>query len=198
MFPRRLILLLTAGLLILGLVLFREHQLAEWKVSAPPVTAAPRELAPRFMVADQHRHVVKFERFLGRQRVVLLFFDAQQGAHQDPRLLALAEHADQLKRSGIEIVAISDATPYANLEAGKKRGSDFPFPLLTDIDLRIPATSPVHRLYGLYDERKEVSLNGMFLVARDGTVPVGPNGKPLPVADESETLRQLIAGKWPR
>lgn len=195
MIPRRLLLLLMAGLFILGLVVFRQHQLAHWRVSASPARAAPRQLAPRFEVADHHRHVVKFERFLGRQRVVLLFFDAELGAASDPHLQMLVRNFDTLKRAGIEVVAISDATPYANLEAEKAAGYSFPFPLLTDIDLKIPATSPVHRMYGLYDAKREKSLNGLFLIARDGTVPIGPQGSPLPVSNIEETIRQLCQNK---
>jgi len=198
MIPRGLLLLLAAGLVILGLVLFRERQLEHWRTVAPPVQAAPRALAPRFEVADHHRHLVKFERFLGRQRVVLLFFDAELGADEDANVRALAQNAQALRQQGIEVIAISDATPYANLAAEKKFGRDFPFPLLTDIDLKIPAKSPVHRMYGLYDVRLEKSLNGLFLIARDGTVPIGPDGKPLPVKHVEETVRQLCAGEWPR
>lgn len=198
MIPRRLLLLLTAGLVIFGLVLFRERQLAHWRATALPAQAAPRQLAPRFEVADHHRHLVKFERFLGRQRVALLFFDARLGADQDPHVLALLRHFDAIRRAGIEVVAISDATPYANLEAEKKLGQTFPFPLLTDIDLKIPASSPVHRMYGLFDVKRERSLNGLFLVARDGTVPIGPDGKPLPVKDVTSAIDRLSAGEWPR
>ncbi|WP_437229405.1 redoxin domain-containing protein [Planctomicrobium sp. SH661] len=198
MIPRRLLLLIAAGIAILTLVVFRERQLAHWRRTAPPVHVAPRQLAPRFQVADHHRHVVKFERFLGRQRVLLLFFDAELGADQDPYVQALVKNFDAIQKAGVEVIAISDATPYANLEAEKKLGREFPFPLLTDIDLKIPATSPVHRLYGLYDVKKEKSRNGMFLIARDGTLPIGPDGKPLPVEDADEAIRQISAGDWPR
>jgi len=197
MIPRRLLLLLAAGGLIFGLVIFREYQLAEWRETAPPVRAAPRRLAPRFEVTDHHRHFVKFERFLGRQRVVLLFFDAERGAASDPSVQALADNFDVLKRAGIEVVAISDNTPYANQQEEKKWGREFPFPLLTDVT-RNGGISPVHHLYGLYDSRHRKAQNGLFLVARDGTVPVGPGGKPLPVADIEATIRQLCAGEWPR
>ncbi|WP_437188132.1 hypothetical protein SH668x_001562 [Planctomicrobium sp. SH668] len=194
----RFTLLIVAGGVILLLVMLRERQLRHWSETAAPARAAPRQLAPRFQVTDHRRHLVKFERFLGRQRVALLFFDSRIGAANDPRVLSLLQGEEPLRRAGIEIVAISDANPHENQEAEKTLGIPFPFPLLTDIDLSIPAKLPVHRLYGLYDGASQQVRTGLFLIERDGTVPVGPNGFPLPVADEESAVEQLSQGIWPR
>jgi|GEM_PF-716598 Peroxiredoxin len=197
MISRGPILLAFSGLVILGLVVFRERQVAQWRLEAPRRTLVPRQLAPRFHVADHRRHVVKFERLLGRHRVVLLFFDATLGAEHDPTLQKLIECFPAIRRAGIEALAISDAPIYANQEAEKRRGEPFPFPLLTDIDLNIPASSPVHRMYGLFDERTQKTANGLFLIARDGTLPVDEHGVPIPVSDVDAALAALCAGEWP-
>jgi peroxiredoxin len=198
MIPKRLLLLLAAGLVILGLVVFRERQLARWKDATPHERPAPRRLAPRFEVADHHRHVVKFERFLGRQRVVLIFFDAELGAAKDPRVQAILPCAAALAEKGIEVVAISGATPYANQQAEAALGHTFPFPLLTDIELKTPIDFPVHRRWGRFDVKRHRPLTGVFLIARDGTVPITPEGLPLPVADEEAAIAALCHGEWPR
>lgn len=197
MISRGPILLAFSGLVILGLVVFRERQVAQWRLEAPPRTLVPRQLAPRFQVADHRRHVVKFERLLGRHRVVLLFFDAKLGAEGDPMLQKLVNCFPAMKKAGIEVLAISDAPPYLNQQAEKNRGEPFPFPLLTDIDLNIPASSPVHRMYGLFDKRTQTSANGLFLIARDGTLPVNAQGVPVPVADVDTVIASLCAGEWP-
>jgi len=187
----------VAGLAILLSVIWREHQLARWRTQTPGPRAAPRILAPRFNLADHHRHVVKFERFLGRQRVLVVFFDAELGPLRDPRLTLILDCFPILHRMMVEVIGISSATPYANLAAEEERGEMFPFPLLTDIDLKSPISNPVHRLWGRYDERRDQTLTGLFLVARDGTVPIGPDGLPDPVADEQLALDRLCRGEWP-
>lgn len=200
MIPRRLWLLLFAGLVILGLVVFRERQLAHWRKTAPTRNAVPRILAPRFQVADHHRHVVKFERFLGRQRVVLVFFDSQLGADKDPRVQPLVSCFEAIKHAGIEVVAVSSASRFENLEAEKRLGRDFPFPLLTDIEIdpRSPMDHPAHRRWGRYDVKTDQTRTGLFLIARDGTVPIGPEGFPLPVEDEQGAIEKLCRGEWPQ
>jgi peroxiredoxin len=189
------VLLLVAAGVILVVTVLRYRQLEEWKTSPPPPRAAARQLAPRFELADHRRHLVKFERFLGRQRVVLVFFDSELGADRDPRLLPLIEHFDRINSAGIEVVAVSTATRFENEQAEERIGR-IPFPLLTDIDLHSPVPR-AHLLWGRLDERSQQPLPGMFLVARDGTIPVGPDGKPLPVQDEQAVIETLIRGEWP-
>lgn len=189
-----------AGLFILGLVLFRTAQLARWRTNPPPANAAPRGLAPRFDLADHHRQVVKFERFLGRDPVVLLFLDPDLPVLADPLLGLLADCATKLSDAGIAILAVSEATPFAYQQAVQTRGSDVPFPLLTDLSVRpdVVANSPVHRLWGRYDPASNRPRGGLFLIARDGTVALGPDGFPLPVQDPAGTVADLCTGNWPR
>lgn len=189
-------LLIVAGVMILGLVVFAERRQTLRRQAPRDATGVPRQLAPRFELADHRRQLVKFERFLGRQRVVVVFFDGSLGAARDPRLLSLIENFNRIDAAGIKIIAISAATPFANREAEKQLGS-IPFPLLTDIDIRTPIPDPVHRLWGRYDESQRQRLTGVFLVDRDGTVPVGSDGKPLPVENEATVLEILGRGEWP-
>ena len=119
-------LLLISGLVILGLVMFRQRQLAEWQ-TRPPLRAAPQGLAPRFSLADHHRRFVKLERYFGRERVVLAFFDAALGREPRSPSAAAARCFEALRQAGIQVVAVSDATPYANLQAEEQLGGQFPF-----------------------------------------------------------------------
>lgn len=197
-FPVGLALLGLAGVLLVMAVVWRERQLAQWRQDAPTVRFAPRSLAPRFRLADHHRHVVKFDRFLGRQRVLVVFFDAQLGPLRDPRMSRILECHPTIARMGVEIVGISSATPFANLAAEQERGEKIPFPLLTDIDVQSPVNEPVHRLWGRYDEKLGQTKTGLFLVARDGTIALGPDGYPMPVENEQAALDALCQGHWPR
>ncbi|WP_437206159.1 redoxin domain-containing protein [Planctomicrobium sp. SH664] len=194
---RGLFLLLVAGIVILLVVNWREHQIVQWRALAPTNSLQRRMLAPRFTLVDHHRKVVKFERYLGRQRIVVLFFDAELGAARDARVQQLIQCFPAIQQAGIHVIAISDSSPYANEQAEKGLGKPIPFPLLTDIDVESPVASFVHRRWGRFDPVQERSLNGLFLVARDGTVPVDAEGVPIPVDDETATLAALCRGAWP-
>src|SRR5690606_2707109 len=152
--------------------------------------------APRFMLPDQHRKIVKLERLLGRHRVVLVFFDAELGVDQDPRTKSLIENFSAIHRMGVEIIAVSTSTPFANAEAKQRLGAEVPFPVLTDIDMNNPAPTPAHHNYGRIDAETGMPLTGIFLIERDGSLPVGPDGVPLPVNDEQQVLNQLADGIW--
>ncbi len=184
---------------LFALVILRQQQLERWSEHPPNAKVAPRRLAPRFELIDHNRHLVKFERFLGRQRVVVIFFDAEQGADKDPRVRPLVDHFDKIKQAGIEIIAISTAPFYANEQAEKNMPQmECPFPLLTDIVNRNPIAWPTHRLWGAYNEEQDTPIPGLYLVARDGTIEIGPDGKPIPIADEAAVIAKLIQADWPR
>lgn len=187
----------VAGLILLALVGWRLQQLEHWRQHPESVNLQRRALAPRFELADHRRHLVKFERFLGRQRVVLIFFDAELGADRDPRLQPLLDKEQLLKANGIEVVAVSSATPYANKQAEERLGESIGFPLLTDIDVNTPIPDPVHRMWGRYDEGQDQTLTGLFLIGRDGTVAVDDQGRPKPVENEQQVLELLSQGRWP-
>lgn len=193
----RLILLLVTGAGIAALAIWREQQLGQWRERGAPPRAVPRQLAPRFELADQHRHLVKFERFLGRQRVLLLFLDGQTPPLEDPRLKQLWDNFEQVKSAGIEVVAVGSetATPFAVQSAEKELGQSLPFPLTADLNVNLPVRHPVHREWGCLDPVTEAPVRGLYVVARDGTVPVSAEGLPLPVEDEARILSEVCAGR---
>lgn len=191
------ILLLIAGIAILASVIWREQQLRDWKDDPTRVVSRARMLAPRFTLTDHNRKVVKLERLLGRHRVVLVFFDARLGIDQDPRTKMLLENFTKIDQTGIEIIAVGTATPFANEEAEKRLGMELPFPVLSDIDINNPAPTPAHRMYGQIDSETESPIPGLFLIDRDGSVAVGLDGRPEPVANERPILSKLANGKWP-
>ena len=189
-------LLPVAAVILVVLTISRQRELESWR-SSPVERVVPRRLAPRFELADHRRHVVKLEGLLGRHRVIVVFFDAQLGADRDPRLQRLIACETVLQVAGIEVVAISSATPYANQQIEERRGSKFPFPLLTDIDIRSPIPHPVHRLWGCFDETANRTTTGLFLIERDGTIPADEEGKPIPVQDERSVLDLICSRQWP-
>ncbi len=156
---------------------------------------ARRQLAPRFELYDQSSppQIVKFERYLGRTQLVVVFFDAELGADRDPWLTQLRDRHDKVQEASVQVIGISTATPYANREAAQ-RSKEFPFPLLSDIGPDIPA--PAHTLWGRFDPSDGSFQTGVFLVDRSGMVEMaGRSYKP--VADSQAVVQALCEGKWP-
>lgn len=191
--PRDLILAVSLAI-VLALVIYRMERPERRPAAGPhPVE---RQLAPRFELYDQAGQLAKLERYLGRTRIVLVFFDAETGADADPLLRQLVEHDSTLESAGFQVVAVSTATRYANEQAAERLGQKFPFPVLTDIDPTQPVLAPAHRMWGLFDPGTEAIRAGLFLVDRDGSVRF-ENGHPRPVSNPQATVEELINGSWP-
>jgi peroxiredoxin len=142
--------------------------LVAFKLSQPPqkrstATLDERRPAPKFLAYDSDNKLVKFERYLGRQEVLLIFFDGDAGADRDPELLRVRQQFPELKRRGVQVVGVSAAIPQYNRQA-RERGGKFPFPLLSDPEFLI------HRLWGRYDEDRLETQTGAFWIDRAGQV----------------------------
>ena len=68
----RILILPVAAAVIIGLVVWRMNRHPQGVGSRATPTAV-RHLAPRFELYDQNSQLVKFERYLGRTRLLLLF-----------------------------------------------------------------------------------------------------------------------------
>jgi peroxiredoxin len=190
----RVLILPLAAAVIGGLVVWRMNR--ESMLSDSPVTrTTDRRLAPRFELYDQHSQLVKFERYLGRTRLLLLFTaDTPAAEHSLARQL-LERHAD-IANAGVQIVVVGTATPFANREAEKQFGSEFPFPVLTDVDRQSPEPAPAHRRWGLIDGETQEVRSALFIIDRDGTVAWAQTA-PQPVADPDRTVAEIAQGNWP-
>ena len=190
----RILVLPLAAVVIAGLVWLGEHnqsRIERTARSAPP--RVERQPAPRFALYDQKSQLVKFERYLGRTKMVVVFFDGETGADADPSLTQLRDHHDRVKAAGVQVVGISLATPFANREA-EKRSQEFPFPLLSDIGKDLPA--PAHTQWGRFDPSDGSFHTGVFLVDRAGMVET-QGGKFKPVGDPAAVVKTLCEEKWP-
>ena len=180
---------MIAGLVGLG---YHNQRLVE----LTPASERPRtqrRLAPRIALYDQKSQLVKFERYLGRTKLVVVFFDGETGADADPWLTQLRDHHNQVQAAGVQVIGIGLATPYANREA-EKRSRDFPFPLLSDIGKDTPA--PAHTKWGRFDPSDGTFQTGVFLVDRSGMVETQA-GKFQPDSDPQAAVKALCDGQWP-
>jgi len=179
----RVLVLPAAAAVILALVAYKETRTYP-KPRVEPDEAVAMRPALLFELYDQTSRPVRFERYVGRRDIILVFFDGKAGADRDLYLNRLRENFSSIKAMGTVVVAVSEATPYANRRA-IEHGGEFPFPLLSDPDFR------VHRLWGQFDDVTHEPKTGIFLVDRTGRV-AWQKGRPKPMPDLDAALEKVL------
>ena len=183
---RRLIFVLALGVLIaivtIARIVTNQPQTYEEQVAA----AVMMRPAPGFEALDSEGHLVRLSAWLGRHRIILVFFDGERGADQDADLLKLRDRCAELKDTDVKIVGVTLSIPQVNRAAMDRAGGTFPFPLVSDIDFQSPeGTMRIHRHWGRLDAIGEQPLKGVFLIDRKGQVAyVGPIPKPYDNVDQ--------------
>jgi peroxiredoxin len=183
---RRFIVVIALGLLIaivcVGRVLINHPQTYEEQVAAAVIMRP----APGFEALDSSGHLVRLGAWLGRHRMILVFFDGERGADNDPDLLKLRDRFAELQALDVKVVGITASIPQVNRAAMERAGGDFPFPLVSDVDFQSPeGTLRIHRHWGRLDTVTNNPLNGVFYVDRKGQVAyVGPIPKPYDNVDQ--------------
>lgn len=190
-FDKRLLIVAVAAILIVGACV--------WKLTQPvDVTATSREdqlrkPAPRFELPDQKTRLVKFERYLGRHRILLVFFDGDFPPDQDDRLVQLRKGYSGLSKNNTVVVAVSGGLPQTN-----RSGTAFPFPILTDLQQRDPGSHfNAHKLWGSYDAKAKKPLFKTFLIDRRGDVAWTDQG-PKEITNSTTVINALINGQDPQ
>ena len=135
-FKPRILVLPFAALVIFGLVWFKVNQPQIELSNAAREAIQRRRPAAPFKLHDQQSQPFRLERYLGRHKLLIVFFDPSQGAAKNAQLQILKRGFDQLSAHGRKVIAISSATPYANRESFKL-GGDFPFHVLSDADYSV-------------------------------------------------------------
>ncbi|HUE14866.1 MAG TPA: redoxin domain-containing protein [Planctomycetaceae bacterium] len=186
---KRVFLLVLAAAIIGGLCAFKAM-----RSYSPQTTVAARPLAepaPEFELYDQSSpsRIVRLEGYLGRHRVVVVFFDGRAGAHASDVLSRLKDNWSRLHKAEIYVMAISTALPQENRKDIAQH-VEFPFPLLSDPGFQ------VHRTWGRFDEVAGKPSTGVFLVDRKGSVAWSrKTNAPEPTENWQSALERLVAGQ---
>jgi peroxiredoxin len=181
----RILVLPLAAVLIVSAVTWKQQQ------THPPPD--PRLLryslrpAPSFEATEttetDRSGFFRLERYLGRQALLLVFFDGEAGAEASQTLRHLRSHSEQIDRRGVMVVAVSSALPQQNEKL------DFPdsFRFVTDL----PPIWEAHRRWDCFDESTEQPLEKVFFVDRAGNVTVS-NGLPVPLENETTAIDRVL------
>lgn len=174
--------------------------LVTYRIQRPPAPAPPTAVAtiarpaPLFQLYDEQSQIVRLARYLGRHRLLIIFFDGTGGPDRSELLLELRREFLPIHETGAIVLAISGLRPSELRPAANERGErtardePFPFEMLADIN-----DYEVHRLYGAYDDARGRPREAVFVVDRTGMIRhghLGPDdlGSPVRWAEE---LRQV-------
>jgi peroxiredoxin len=183
---RRILLIIPiSAAVIAGLVAFKLTRHYDPPVEVP-IAAAVRP-APLLTLYDQNSEIVRLkERYIGRTKLLIVFYDGTRGPEGSRLLTALRERYADLHATGAVVLAISAARPSENrygknLEHRKAAGQSgspsdgeirYPFPVLSDI------LYEWHRRYGAFDEKTQQPVEAAFIVDQAGLIQyehIGPD-----------------------
>jgi len=182
--------------MITGLVVWRmriDGRSAAATAGAPPAMVMAQAFP--FSLTDQHRHVTRLQGYLGRTKLILVFFDGSKPAHLDPVVARLRDDFDQLKAAGVQPLAVSTASPFAIQKSEELTGRKFPFPVLMDVDPEGLVPTPAHMAWKLAAPGSEVLKTGTFLIDRMGRVSAHGTA-PRPVKDPQHVIDTILRGEW--
>jgi len=126
--------------------------------------------------------------------LVLFFYPADYTFVCPTELADLAEKYDELKKEGVEVVAISVDTQYVHYAwfNTEKMLAKVKYPVASD------STHIVSKTFGVYDESSGLSLRGSFIIDPDNKL-VASEINYFPVGRNSdELLRKIKAFKYVR
>ena len=177
---RRFVAVLAVGMLIAIASVVRVLNNQPQNYDAQVAAAIVMRPAPGFEALDSESHLVRLGAWLGRHRIIVVFFDGERGADNDADLLRLRDRFAELQAQDIKIVGVTVSIPQVNRAAMERAGGSFPFPLVSDVDPQSPeGTLRIHRHWGRLDSVTEKPLSGVFFIDRKGQVAhVGPIPKP--------------------
>ncbi len=180
---RRFFVVLLIGVGLIGLCGWRMAANRPQSLAEQMQRARVERPAENFEGVDIHNEMFRLERYLGRHRILLVFFSRDETAAHDPALLAVREAFPRLTANDVKVVGVSTALPQENRRAIDTAG-DFPFPLISDPD------ESIHRKWSRIDSRTQQPRPGVFLIDRKGTV-ASLGGIPQPAGNVTELLQEL-------
>ena len=120
--------------------------------------------APDFELKNQHGELVRLSDFRGSKHVVLLFYPFAFTGVCTGELCALREDLPTFVNDDVQLLAVSNDTPFALRVFAEQEGLQYP--LLSDFWPH----GEVSRRYGVFDEERGCALRGTFIIDKSGTV----------------------------
>jgi peroxiredoxin len=169
---RRVLLVIPfSAVVIVGLAWFKLTR----TYSHAPVAAVATGVrpAPLFQLYDEHSQIVRLARYIGRHKLLVVFYDGTRGPDRSELLQSVKHNYAKLYEKGLIVLAIGASRPAEN-RAGIERDGPFGFPILSDV-----FDYEAHRRWGAFDTAANKSREAVFVVDRSGVIRhshLGPDG----------------------
>ena len=120
--------------------------------------------APDFELPDQSRNKVKLSDFRGASNVVLVFYPFTFTGVCQGELCSLRDDIGSFERAGVQVLAVSCDSPFAQAKWAEEQG--FGFPVLSDFWPH----GDVSRAYGVFNEALGCANRQTFVIDKEGKV----------------------------
>lgn len=160
---RKLLLIpLLSAITIVGLTWFKLTR--TYSPVQPVANASAVRPAPLFQLYDEHSQIVRLARYVGRHKLLVVFYDGTRGPDRSALLQSVKRDFAKIHEPRLIVLAIGAARPAEN-RAGIERDGPFPFPMLSDI-----FDYEAHRRWGAFDPATNKPREAVFVVDRSGTI----------------------------
>lgn len=160
---RKLLLVLpVSALLIAGLTWYKLTR--SYSDVRPVAVATAIRPAPLFQLYDEHSQIVRLARYIGRHKLLVVFYDGTRGPDRSELLQTVKRDFAKIHEPRLIVLAIGASRPAEN-RAGIERDGPFPFPMLSDI-----FDYEAHRRWGAFDPATNQPREAVFIVDRAGTI----------------------------
>lgn len=122
------------------------------------------DIAPDLTLKDTDGNDVTLSSFRGDKAVALVFYPFTFTGVCEGELCALRDDVAEFEAKGVQVLAISCDSRFAQKQWADEKG--WTFPVLSDFWPHGEAA----RAYGVFDEEKGCAIRATFLVGLDGTV----------------------------
>ena len=120
--------------------------------------------APEFSLKDQTGEMVSLSDFRGKQSVALVFYPFTFTAVCEGELCRLRDDFSEYTDAGVQVLACSCDTPFAQKQWATQQG--YQFPVLSDFWPH----GAVAKAYGVFNEERGCANRGTFLIDTGGIV----------------------------
>ncbi len=145
--------------------------------------------APDFTLKDQDGNDVTLSSFRGEKAVALVFYPFTFTGVCEGELCALRDDLSDYEAAGVQVLAVSCDSRFAQAQWAEKQG--YGFPVLSDFWPH----GEVAKAYGVFNDALGCANRGTFVIGTDGTVvdtfESGGLGEARPAERYAEALAKL-------
>jgi peroxiredoxin len=129
-----------------------------------PMAVSAGDTAPDFEVKNQDNEMVTLSSLLEDSAVALVFYPFTFSGRCEGELCSLRDDKSQFDAAGVQVVAMSCDSPFAQKKWSEEQG--FNFPVLAD---NWPHGA-VAQAYGVFNDAVGCANRATFLIGKDGKV----------------------------